>query len=286
MLGGWFYERSSKAGSYRGELLGLVAIHLLTAFASEYYATDKCSGNVYCDNKGALGQASKNRQRVRTGAKHADLLRALRSIKARCPMSFYYTHVRAHQDKYLSWRALTLVEQLNVTCDSLASQAVTYGMSEGAEVANATGLLPREHAAILFQGEKLTSDISSEVRHLLGKEEARNFFTAPSRIVRGVNKGGLGWSAKKFDSIDWLALRDALAGKSDMFGIWLSKQTIGICATWRNLARITGTTDDRCPDCLCGPKRHDHLLQCSSPGRTKLFDDDVADLYSWMTHSG
>ena len=45
-----------------------------------------------------------------------------------------------------------------------------------------------------------------------------------------MNKGGLGWSVKKVDSVDWYTLRDALTGKSEMFGIWLLKQTIGICA--------------------------------------------------------
>jgi hypothetical protein len=36
MLGGWFYECSKKAGSYRGKLLGSVAVYLLSAFAAEY----------------------------------------------------------------------------------------------------------------------------------------------------------------------------------------------------------------------------------------------------------
>ena len=283
MVGGWFYEKSPKAGSYRGELLGSVAIHLLASFTATYYDNTDCIGKVYCDNKGALQQASKNFQRVRTGAKHADLLRALRSIKSRCPMTFAYCHVRAHQDQQLPWGALSLIEQLNVTCDTLAGQAVMHGQCGPSLRRGPELLLPNESAAVIIDGYKLTSDVSDDVRHHLGKEEARKFFLSPVRLRREVNIGGLGWTSTKFDAVDWAALRTVLASKTDMYGIWLAKQTIGNCATRRNIARITGSDDDRCPNCLCGPERHDHLLRCSDPGRTALFEEDVSALHSWMT---
>ena len=152
MLGGWFYEASAKAGSYRGELLGTVTIHLLTAFAAEFYIIPTCRGQVHCDNKGALHQALKRLQRVRTGAKHSDLLRSLRSIKANQPMEYSYTHVRAHQDDHLTWRSLSLIEQLNVICDSLAGQAGTIGAIEHALDPDRSFLLPREKAAVIFHG--------------------------------------------------------------------------------------------------------------------------------------
>lgn len=191
LAGGWFYEQSSKAGSYRGELLGSVAMHLLASFATEYYAGSACKGNVCCDDKGALHQASKIIQRARTGAKHAGLLRASRSIKSRCPMTFCYSHVRAHRDQQLPWWALSLVEQLNVTCDTLAGQAVTRGTCDGSRRCGSQLLLPREHAAVIIDGKKLTSDdVSDEVRHHLGKLETRKFFTTPSKIRKDVNIGG------------------------------------------------------------------------------------------------
>ena len=201
-------------------------------------------------------------------------------------MTFCYTRVRGHRDKHVSWRSLTLLEQFNVQCDTLAGQAVTYGAANTNPRHVSNLLLPREKAAVVIDGQKLTSDISGEVRHLLGKEAARRFFTAPRRIRRDVNTGGLGWSQKKFDSVDWNALRSALAGKSEMFRVWYAKQTIGVCATRRNMARITGSNDDRCPNCRCSPERHDHLLCCSDPGRTALYDDDVETLHTWMTEGG
>ena len=86
--------------------------------------------------------------------------------------------------------------------------------------------------------------------------------------------------------VDWLALREALSGKTTMFCVWYSKQTIGINATRHNMARIEGLDDDRCPDCLSGPERNTHLSCCPDPGRMALFEEDVNKLYTWMIHDG
>ena len=212
--------------------MGAVATHLLATFTTEYYSLPGCKGEYFCNNKGALGQAAKILQQVPTGAKHSDLLRALRSIKAKCPMEFCYSHVRAHQDRQAFWQTLLLIEQLNVQCDNLAGQAVvTWGTMEGHSIQSPWDrlqLLPRECAMVFMDGTKLTSDVSDDVRHLLRQQAAWKFFTAPQRIVKGVNKGGLGWTKHQFDSIDWDSLQAALRKKSNMFGIWYAKQSIGI----------------------------------------------------------
>lgn len=150
MVGGWFYEHSKKAGSYQDELLGSVAIHLLAAFTKECFAASGCTGEILCDNLGALKQASKMVQCVKMGSKHSDLLRSLRSIKTKCPMTFCYTHVRGHQDKHIPWRALTLIEQMNVACNSLAGQAVFQGVANQTLSPGYHLLLPREGAAIVL----------------------------------------------------------------------------------------------------------------------------------------
>ena len=58
MIRGSFFEESQNASSYRGELLGLTAIHHLAAFALDYYGHSAATGSIHCDNKGALHQAS------------------------------------------------------------------------------------------------------------------------------------------------------------------------------------------------------------------------------------
>jgi hypothetical protein len=130
MVYGAFYEVSSAASSYRGELLGLTAIHHLVAFVLEFYTTPTARGSIHCDNKGALHQAATNRKRVRPKTKHSDLIRNLRHIKATHKFEVCYLHVKAHLDDHLSWDQLSVVQQLNVHCDLLAKQAVQDYISQ------------------------------------------------------------------------------------------------------------------------------------------------------------
>ena len=64
ILRGSFYEISPKAGSYRGELLGLVALHTIISSIASYYKLERPTGKICCDNLAALRQSGKCRQRV------------------------------------------------------------------------------------------------------------------------------------------------------------------------------------------------------------------------------
>ncbi len=58
LLRGSFFEISPKAGSYRGELLGLVALHTFVATVTKFYRLDLACGKICCNNVSALGQSS------------------------------------------------------------------------------------------------------------------------------------------------------------------------------------------------------------------------------------
>ena len=53
-LCGSFFEHSHQYGSYRGELLGLLAIHTLLSALEAYYSLPASKGKICCDNQGAL----------------------------------------------------------------------------------------------------------------------------------------------------------------------------------------------------------------------------------------
>ncbi len=78
---GSFYEILPKVGSYRGELLGLVALHTMIAAVAQFYKTDIATGKICCDNLSALGQSSKFRKQVTTGIKHSVLHCMIRTIE-------------------------------------------------------------------------------------------------------------------------------------------------------------------------------------------------------------
>jgi hypothetical protein len=79
-------------------------------------------------------------------------------------------------------------------------------------------------------------DVGAEVRYRLGKEEANKFYTRPKFISSGTNEGEPGWLQERFNQVSWSSLDASICSKPDMFQVWLSKQCIGTCATWLNMA--------------------------------------------------
>ncbi len=143
-------------------------------------------------------------------------------------------------------------------------------------------LLPFEKAVVVVDNIKITSNIALAVRSFLGKVEAKKFYTKAINRVNGSNKGGLGWPAETFDSVDWKAIADAISNQPEGFQIWLSKQAIRVCTKQKNTARIQDILDDKCPNCGRSSEDNRHLNQCSDPGRVRLFCNGVQKLLSWM----
>jgi hypothetical protein len=124
LLWGSFYKILPKAASYRGELLGLVALHTLIVAVAKHFQLATAVRKICCDNISALGQAGKAQKRMSAGMKHLDLYQAIQTLKCSFQMDMKHSNVRMHQDRILSWSMLTLEQQLNVICDSLANKAV------------------------------------------------------------------------------------------------------------------------------------------------------------------
>ncbi len=98
ILKGSFFEFSSNASSYRGELLGLVAIHTLVLHACRFYQPITVTVKIICDSKSALYKSSKKgHRRIRPGVAQADLFRALQSIHQKMPgANLHYEWVKSH----------------------------------------------------------------------------------------------------------------------------------------------------------------------------------------------
>jgi hypothetical protein len=131
LLRGLFFGTSPKAGPCRGELSGLIALHMMIAAVTQFYNVNTAIGKICCDNILALGQSSKTQKCVSTGIKLSDLHRVIQTIKCTINIRMVYSYVRAHQDRVLRWSMLTLEQQLNVICDELANGAVAQSLSKG-----------------------------------------------------------------------------------------------------------------------------------------------------------
>ena len=285
-MSGHFYERSQKAGSYRAELLGLLAIHILLAALEEYYKIPPSTGKICCDNQGALYKSKEVRRRIPVGSSQADIKRAFRNVKTGLHAKMEYEWVESHQDRLKLWFQLSLEQQLNCECDTLAKEAVTTSLSDLTPMI--TRRLPRESVAVYVNGLKQTSDVSRDVRYSLGKSEARSFYTRPinTKDASGRRKpgGGLGWSKESFDAVAWEELDSTLDKKGQMYKQWLCKQTTGFCGTQVMVNHWDKSRDGKCPD--CGKRETaSHLNLCSDPDRTCLLHTMVEKLQTWLDNN-
>ncbi len=268
-LRGAFYEVSPDASAYRGELLGLTALHLLALAMKLHYNIDSKMGKIHCDNERALGRASFYRRRIPPGSKHGDILRLLRNIKNVLGHAFTYHHIYGHADRTKRWDRLTLIEKLNCLCDGWAKGARYEGTTAPRDAT--TQVLPRERSAVFINGVKQTSDLADVARFELGLIKARRFYVEE-----------LGWHDDAFDRVDWLSLDFTLSKKSKMYQIWLAKQASSFCGTRLMTSQIFNNSDTCCPNCLRPDERSTHLNLCLCPERTRQFKESVADLQRWL----
>ncbi len=70
---GSFWERSPTASSFRAEMLGLCALHLLARALSEHYTLERWTATICCDIKRALLLSSHHNGRIRPRAKCTDI---------------------------------------------------------------------------------------------------------------------------------------------------------------------------------------------------------------------
>ncbi len=105
---GAFPEASAAANAYQGELLGLMAVHLLLLAVKTMSPGLSGRVKIYSDCLGALGRmAELPPYRVPTRCRHSDILK---TILVNCDgLSFHqeYCHVEAHQDNCTQWEDLT-----------------------------------------------------------------------------------------------------------------------------------------------------------------------------------
>jgi hypothetical protein len=180
---------------------------------------------------------------------------------------FKYVHVYGHMDQHLSWSQHSLTQQLNCVCNTLAKQAVTRAIIEGYNNGHAQ-LLPREDVTLIVWGDKVTGNISGQLRFHASKAVALKYH------IHQRKKGK--WTHEQFNEVDWEHLNLALKSKADNYKIWRSKQTSGFCGSRVQVGLYSGKMypDERCPN--CGTREIDaHLMRCLNEDRTCLLIETV-----------
>ncbi len=114
LLRGSLYETSPSAGSYRGELLGLVALHTLIVAVAQHFKLETVSGKIWCNNISALGKSSKTWKQVSPGTKHLDLHRSFWTLKCILRLDMAYVKLSLSSEALSPHeRASPLLQQRN-----------------------------------------------------------------------------------------------------------------------------------------------------------------------------
>jgi hypothetical protein len=252
-LTGAFSKQAIAACSYRGKLLGLLAIHLILLSVHKVSPDTIGLVHIYSNCLGALDKV-KNLppHRIPTRCHHSDVLK---NIMVHCSsMSFdrIFSHVSAHQDDREAFNNLSRQAQLNCAVD-FGAKRVLLNLSPVK--------LPRQQAfplktvSVWAGMEKLTSDIGSCIRYHAQKTLSREEFNAAGILTH-----------VQFKRVDWATVHDALTSVPRMFQVWACKQV------WGRL----------CPSCMQIPKTCGHILHCSHEGRVMAPQTTIMLLDQWM----
>jgi hypothetical protein len=252
-----FWEKTNSASSYRAELLGLCALHLLAWAVVDYYKVGGWSAVLCCDNKLAFELLSHHQRCIRPSAKMHRHTPQPQDDQAASQRRLPNVHVYDHMDQYLKWEQLKLTQQLNCVCNTLAKKSITTAIIHGYHDRQSQ-LLPKEDVALVIWGTKTTGNISPPLRFHASKEGARKYLA-----TRKKDK----WSNERFNAVDWEHLDLALKNKADMYKMWRSKQHLGFCGM---TVKVDVTLVSRFPtsDALLADNgRHSHT-SCSAPMMT------------------
>jgi hypothetical protein len=169
-----------------------------------------------CDNKHAPILSSHHRGQIQPSAKCPDIQRSFRATKQPYQRGFKYTHIYGHMDQHLSWSQLSLTQQLNCVCNTLAKCAVMNAIMKGYHD-SLIQILQQEDFALIIWGDKITGNISSSLCFHVSKLVARKYH------IHQQKKGK--WTTKQFEEVDWEHLDHALKSKPNTYKVWQSKQT-------------------------------------------------------------
>ena len=120
-----FAEQSPTASAFHGELLGLLALHLLLLSFNKVRPQLTGCVMIYSDCLGALNRVKHlPTHKITTSCRHADILKV---ISLHClGLSFQrkFAHVKAHQDEDIAWDKHSRPSQRNCGCDAAAKRDI------------------------------------------------------------------------------------------------------------------------------------------------------------------
>jgi hypothetical protein len=172
---GYFAEHSPDAGSYRGEMLGLMAINLILKGVHEFSPSIGGSIRIISDCMGALHKVENiPPYRIPTKCSHPNILKNIMLNYEGLLFKREFSHVAAPQDNGKDYGELVSREsQLNCQMDFYAKLAILEGSCDHDTPSK---IFPLEPICIFLGKNKLTSDKGGHLRYWAHKQVAKESF--------------------------------------------------------------------------------------------------------------
>jgi hypothetical protein len=151
------------ANAYRGELLGLMAIHLILLSINKIQKSLSGSVEIVLDCLGALKRVTcLPPYWIPSQCCHLDILKTI--LVHCCGLSFttYYLHIKVHQDDWELFSNLSIKAQLNCICDHAAKQRIAV---DGLEATTPCRMFPLKPIGLFVGGQKMTSETGDHIRY-------------------------------------------------------------------------------------------------------------------------
>ena len=265
---------STSANAFRGELIGLLAIHLLLHSIHKSQPSLSGSAKIFSDCTGALHTiTSLPISGIPPKWKHVDILKVMSTSGQDHPFTLTYHHVKAHQDESTDWHQLARESQLNCACDSEAKRMILeYLPSQHVPCA-----FPLEPLVMIIDQHKVTSDSDSNLRYFAHKQEAKSLFIKLNILT-----------SEAFEEVAWPEVHFTLHNLPKMFQLFAGKQVFGVSAVLGNLSKQKefAPLGEKCPNCSSCKETTRHLLRCREVGRLKCLNILIRQVSTWMETVG
>jgi hypothetical protein len=260
----------NEVDSYRSELQGQHAMLLgLLAFCTFHNITDGAV-RLGCDNRNCVRHGQGDWQKVSSNMPHADLIRAIRILKHKIPVTVSFEHVYGHQDDFLSFASLPRLSQLNVLVDHRAKSHLQMLASQR-PLPRCNAFLPYEGWRCSISDVKITSDPGKSIRRAVFGSKLRTHLVAKQRIT-----------SPAFQDIDWDAMELATNLFPPLYRLWVSKHVSGFFGIGTMMRHWQFWDHSRCPCCQHVREDKLHLMTCPHEDSAETWHQSLLGLEAWM----
>ena len=266
-----FSEKCLQANAYRGELLGLMAVHLLLLSFNKTTPNLTGSTHIYSDCLGALNKVENLPPgRIPSRCRHSDILKNILINCKSLSFSVLYSHVYAHQADYKDFDDLDRIAQLNEGCDVAAKREIVESSIEDNLTQRS---FPLEPMSLFVHGVKITTESGPTIRFAIHLQEAKSVFEQ-QKVLNG----------EQFDLVDWFHVHKCLHKVPKMFSIFACKQVFNLAGTFSNLHKRGEPSVESpiCPFCTQTRETAGHVLLCPEAGRVQMLHTLSSELLNWL----